>query len=105
MCDGYKGYGTLKGTPNGSSLRLAHCWSHVRRKFIEAEPYYPEAGEMIERIGKLYAIEAEAKRAGPRERLRRRAKHSKPVVEEIRSWLIGRKALPRSGLGKAIRYS
>jgi hypothetical protein len=58
---------------DGSPLRLAHCWSHVRRNFIEAQPYYPEAGEMIERIGKLYAIEAEAKRAGPRERLRRRA--------------------------------
>ena len=105
MCDGYKVYDTLKGTSNGSSLRLAHCWSHVRRKFIDAEPYCPEAGEMVELIGKLYATEAEAKQAGPRERLRQRSEQSKPVVDEVRGWLIRRKALPRSALGKAIRYS
>jgi transposase len=105
MCDGYKGYETLKNTSNGSALRLAHCWSHVRRKFLEAEPHYPEAGELITLIGKLYAIEAEAKRAGPGERLRKRREQSKPVVDEIRTWLMGRQALPRSGLGKAIRYT
>jgi Transposase IS66 family len=52
----------------------------VRRKFVEAEPHYPEAGEMIGRIGQLYAIEAEAKRASPEERLAAlRAKQSKPA--------------------------
>jgi hypothetical protein len=37
----------------------------VRRKFVEAEPHYHLAGEMIDRIGRLDAIEAEAKRASP----------------------------------------
>ncbi len=46
---------------------------------------------MVDRIGQLYAIEAEAKRASPEERLARlaalRAKQSKPVLDEIRTWL------------------
>ena len=53
----------------------------MRRKFVEAEPHYPEAGEILDRIGQLYAIEAEAKRASPEERLAvlavSRAKESK----------------------------
>ena len=32
-------------------------------------PHYPEAGEMVDRIGQLYAIEAESKRSSPEERL------------------------------------
>ena len=35
----------------GSDLTLAHCWAHVRWKFVEAEPFYPEVGEILERIG------------------------------------------------------
>jgi transposase len=81
----------------------------VRRKFVEAEPFYPEAGEILERIGQLYAIDAEAKRASPEERLATlaalRAKQSKPVIDEIRTWLMTQRALPRSALGKAIAYT
>ncbi len=93
----------------GSDLTLAHCWAHVRRKFVEAEPHYLEAGTMIDRIRQLYAIEAEAKRASPEECLARlaalRAKRSKPVIDEIRTWLMTQRALPRSSLGKAIAYT
>ncbi len=64
---------------------------------------------MIDRIGQLYAIEAEAKRASPEERLAMlaalRAKRSKPVLDEIRTWLMTQRALPRSPLGKAIAYT
>ncbi len=61
---------------------------------------------MVDRIGQLYAIETEAKRASPEERLATlaalRAKQSKPVLDEIRTWLMTQRALPRSALGKAI---
>ncbi len=64
---------------------------------------------MVDRIAQLYAIEAEAKRASPEERLARlaalRAKQSKPVLDEIRTWLMTQRALPRSALGKAIAYT
>jgi transposase len=107
--DGYKAYDALSREREGSGLTLAHCWAHVRRKFFEAGPHYPEAGAMIDRIAQLYAIEAEAKRASPEERLATlaalRAKRSKPVLDEIRNWLMTQRALQRSALGKAIAYT
>ncbi len=64
---------------------------------------------MVDRIGHLYAIEAEAKRASPEERLATlaalRAEQSKPVLDEIHTWLMTQRALPRSALGKAIAYT
>jgi transposase len=64
---------------------------------------------ILDRIGQLYAMEAEAKRASPEERLATlaalRAKQSKPVLDEIRTWLMTQRALPRSALGKAIAYT
>ena len=48
-------------------------------------------------------------RASPEERLATlaalRVKQSKPVVDEIRAWLMTQRALPRSALGKAIAYT
>jgi hypothetical protein len=64
---------------------------------------------MLERIGRLYAIEAEVSELAGEERRKRlgklRQERSKPIVEEIRAWLMGQAALPRSGLGKAIAYT
>jgi transposase len=109
ICDGYKAYDVLAREREGSDLTLAHCWAHVRRKFVEAELHYPEAGEVLDRIGQLYAIEAEAKRASPEERLATlaalRAEQSRPILDEIRTWLMTQRALPRSALGKAIAYT
>ena len=56
ICAGYKAYDTLAREREDSDLTLAHCWAHVRRKFVEAEPHYPEAAEMVDRIRQLYAI-------------------------------------------------
>jgi transposase len=38
MADGYGAYEALARA--GPGITLAHCWAHVRRKFIEAEPHY-----------------------------------------------------------------
>jgi hypothetical protein len=35
IADGYGAYDALAGP----SFTLAHCWAHVRRKFVEAEPH------------------------------------------------------------------
>jgi len=51
ICDGYKAYDTLARQREGSDLTLAHCWAHLRRTFVEAEPHDPEAAEMFDRIG------------------------------------------------------
>jgi hypothetical protein len=78
---------------------------------VHSDPtsFYPEASEILDRIAQLYAIEAEAKRASPEERLAGlaalRAKQSKSVLDEIRTWLMTQRALPRSALSKAIAYT
>jgi hypothetical protein len=109
ICDGYKAYDVLAREPAGSRLRLAHCRAHVRRKFLAAEPFYPEANHILERIGQLYVTEAESRRASPEERLAvlsaLRAKEPKPVIDETRRWLMRQRGLPRSALGKAIGYT
>lgn len=113
VCDGYAAYASLeKGsgeTRAGPRIVLAHCWAHVRRKFLEAERHYPEANEVLTRIAALYDIEREIREAEVSDRAththaRRRA-DSAPLVAEIRDWLAQTHALPRSSLGKAISYT
>ena len=41
VCDGYGAYETLAKPRDGlPRIRLAHCFAHVRRKLLEAEPAY-----------------------------------------------------------------
>lgn len=112
MCDGYAAYKTLARA--GPRIELAHCWAHVRRKFIEAEPNYPiPCGEALDLIGQLFEVEREVPCVGwPEEaevlalRQRLRQEHSRPILKALQSWAEENrpKALPRSGLGKAIDY-
>jgi transposase len=116
MTDGYAAYKALESsTPN---LQLAHCWAHVRRKFLEGADYSSELSEhAVKLIGELFKIEHETPRAGPgateEERfklleIRRqvRQEQSKPVVGELLEWAVRHegKVLPRSKMGKAIAY-
>lgn len=112
VTDGYAAYQTLRdlvASERAGPIVLAHCWAHVRRKCHDAEPAWPQATEVLELIGKLYAVEAEvadldgdARRARLAELRRER---SKPILDEIEAWLTSQAALPRSGLGKAIGYA
>lgn len=112
LCDGYGAYEALARA--GPEITLAHCWAHVRRKFIEIEPHYPQAcGEILQLISQLYRVEMEAPRLGsgePEEHLALRAKlraeQSPPLVEQIHAWACEQrqKVLPRSGLGQATEY-
>ena len=114
VADGYGAYEALARA--GPRFTLAHCWAHVRRKFVEAEAHYPApCGEALALIGQLYAVE----RACPRldgalddtsraetRRLRAtlRAEQSGPIIAELRAWAHRQRALPESSLGKAIAY-
>lgn len=113
VADGYSAYGALRrdagSIRDGPRFELAACWAHVRRKFLEAEADYPEAAEVLERIGKLYEIEARGRQAQGSDRVARvgelRSTEAAPVVKDIRDWLLARKALPRSSFGRAIGYT
>jgi transposase len=82
----------------------------VRRKFVEAEPHYPEAAEALTRIGELYGVEREVREASTSEatlahRQALRRERSKPIVQALYRWMLEERALPRSALGKAIAYT
>src|SRR5262245_50391684 len=114
IADGYGAYDALARA--GPRFTLAHCWAHVRRKFIEAEPHYPGlGGEVLGLIGRLYAVE----RACPRfdgdvrgtartEALQARAalrtEQSTAIVAAIQTWAHQQRPLPESSVGKAITY-
>jgi transposase len=114
LADGYGAYDALARA--GPRFTLAHCWAHVRRKFVEAEPHYPTpCGEVLTLIGQLYATERacprldgtmdEASRAEAlRLRAALRAEQSAPSIAAIRAWAHQQRALPESSLGKAIGY-
>ena len=116
MTDGYAAYQALQSsTPN---LKLAHCWAHVRRKFLEAADFSPELSEdAIGLIGEFFKIKKEVPRAGPQTsdeekteildlRSRLRQEKSKPVINELLEWAVRHDGavLPKSKMGKAISY-
>lgn len=117
MADGYSAYESL--AKGDGAFALVHCWAHVRRKFVEAEAFFPEeSGKMIALIGQLYAVDREVPRAGPESggevrreadalRLSLRQERAKPVVREIQALLMELKGsiLPQSSLGKAVAYT
>ena len=114
LADGYGAYDALARA--GPRFTLAHCWAHVRRKFVEAEPHYPApCRAVLELIGQLYAVEREVPSlpaAAAVEtaddllalRGRLRQERSRAIVGEIQTWALAQRALPESSLGKAITY-
>jgi transposase len=103
LCDGYTAYESRR--KQGASFRIAHCWAHVRRKFIEAEPTAPkECSHVLDLIGQLYALEHEVRDGPPEARLAARQTKSRHIVQAIHRWALQVQALPQSALGKAIGY-
>jgi transposase len=68
----------------------AQCWSHMRRKFVEAETVEPELVKTaLALIGEIYAHEdAMRERAlDGADKLEYRAEHTKPAVDRFFVWL------------------
>ena len=112
QCDAYAAYRALakRGTAEraGPTLTLAHCWAHVRRQYVEAEPAYPQAAEVLTLIGELYAAEAAAQETAAGDAavlLAERRARVAPVVDAIRTWVTQQRGLPQSTLGKALAYT
>ena len=95
------------------------CWAHARRKFFEARAIQPEpAHTALAYIGRLYAVEREAKAlsktSGLRDadsrtkrheaRLELRQQNSLPILDEFHHWLSQPRLdiLPKSSVGKAL---
>jgi transposase len=113
MADGYGAYAALARAAPG--LTLAHCWSHVRRKFLEVQDFYRgPCDEIVSLLGELFAIERglPTLRRVPNETLGEtlrvigdvRATQSRPIIVRIRDWAYAQRCTPESGLRKAIDY-
>ncbi len=105
--DRYGGYEELYWP--GGATEVA-CWSHARRKYVDAKTSDPKlAAEAVRRIGALYAVEREAKEAGLEGEARAayRREHARPVLEELHPWLalVQTQVLEKSPMAQAIRYT
>jgi len=108
QCDGFAAYDKL----GGPGLVYAGCWAHVRRRFVDAlklDPQDRAVSEIITEIGKLYAIEKQAREAGAgaAERAQLRQAQSVPQLAIIQEKIIKlrQKVLPQSAAGKACDYA
>lgn len=107
VADGYGAYSALARASPG--FTLVNCWAHVRRKFIDIEENFPEpCRQILDLIGELYAVERSVIGDNDDERSRHRAElrrtRSKEILDRMQRWVAEQRALPQSGLGKAIAY-
>ena len=90
----------------------AGCWAHVRRKFHDAhqlDPANAAARDVLERIGRLYAVEKQAREQKLSAAARRALRQQSSVAEvsglKARLQAIRADVLPGSQLGKACDYA
>ena len=107
--DGYAGFGRLVAKETNEGPTLAFCWTHTRRKFhdVFAANTSPLAHEALQRIGALYAIEADIRGQTAEHRKQMRQQRSRPLVEALHTRLTGllERLSGRSTLAQAIRYA
>lgn len=110
MTDGYAPYDDV-----AQRYQLVHlgCWAHARRYLVEAEQALPKAmradhpvTEFLQRIGGLFAVEAQTREMKPDQRQRVRDERSRPLLGELEALLLQHlhTVLPQSAFGKALHY-
>ncbi|CAI8851384.1 hypothetical protein EMIT0P265_310004 [Pseudomonas zeae] len=104
--DGYAGFAQLYAT---GTIEEAACWAHARRKFYDVykDQDSPLAGEALQRIAALYAIESEIRGQPPDRRKAARQSRASPLLEHLHAWLNQTLMLlsKKSSLGGAIFYA
>jgi transposase len=108
MADGLESYGAIAFCEGVTRLG---CWAHARRRFVDASKVLPagkrgRAHEALALIGKLYAIERDARELSDAARLAQRQSRSRAVLDELRRWLdqVLPTVPPTSVLGGALGY-
>lgn len=102
MCDAL-----TRNVPKGVNVLLANCNAHGRRQFVEvADNFPPECRFVLEKLGEVYGIDAEARERGlgPAARLALHQERSGPLMAELRKWCdrqLGERLVePNSGFGQ-----
>jgi transposase len=119
QADAFSGYDGIFVQSHGR-IREVACWSHVRRKFKDAQDTDVARGQIaLARIGQLYAIERELrercsvewKALPPWDRYaliaEQRQSRARPLLETFHAWLTpeAEKLLPKEPMRQAIEYA
>ncbi len=115
ILQGYRGF--LHSDKYGAYQRLAEkkvitwcpCWSHIRRKFFDAESGdLPFRDWVLRKIRYLFMLEKVAWARTPEERLQIRQEKEIPIIDEliekIKTRLMDGKLLPKSKFREALGY-
>lgn len=112
--DGYCGYDWID---NETHLIHLGCMAHIRRGFYTAAEAIKNvnptsansAQEALDYIGKLYEVEAKARKNGlsAAEVYEARQQLAKPILDDFKAWLDekGNATNPKGLLGKAVSYA
>jgi hypothetical protein len=88
-------------------LTFAACWSHARRKVVEAATYPKECERLLGMIQALYDIETRGKDLCWQDRQALRGREATVVLGAMRRWLDTtplQEVLPKSDFAEALRY-
>lgn len=106
ICDDYKGY---KALIKDNQILEAGCMAHARRKFFDLHAANKSqiAQDALSQFKEIYRIEGELQALSPEDRLQRRQTEIKPLMDQLRQWLLHYKQKVPDGSGtmKAIDYS
>lgn len=107
--DAFAGYNAC--FEDGRILEAA-CWAHARRKYFEIHKQQHQlpgtfAHQAVQRIARLYAVEADIRGKPADVRMRERQARTGPILDEMYSWLnatLGQLSA-KSPMAMAIGYS
>jgi len=106
--DGYQAYDDVGGP------KMVHvaCWTHARRKFVDAVKVNPQdaaAINMVTRMDALFLVDRHAREQhlSVEQRLALRREHADAWADEIHDECVSlrKKVLPKSALGQAVTYT
>jgi transposase len=102
-------YGAYESLANRKQIIWCPCWTHIRRKFLEAETGDPHfQAWILRKIRYLFMYERVAWGRSEQERLDIRQTKEAPIIDEliqaVKKQLTEGKILPKSKMGEALRY-
>ena len=105
QADAYGGYDGIYLQSQGKIAEVA-CWAHCRRYWHKAREQDPaRAHHVLGIVSRLYEVERAASEVDARTLQSLREKHSRPLLDELQTWLDGEDFLPKSLIGKAVTYT
>lgn len=100
LMDDYSGHKRLL-TDHPDTIRAAHCWAHVLRKFTDADD--ARGQHIINQIQQVYHLRGPPGQPAPPDFAAKAAPHLQVIHQEIDRYLG--EAPPRTAFGKALRYT